>query len=226
MTPADQREQALAAVQIIRAQVIDHGASLAASLDQQFAVVLAALTPPPLPADLAEIQARADAATPGPWAMTSQGGIEPANYSGPGEDFTSIAAVREDRDWAFIAHARTDVPALVAELTAARAKLQKIHDSVIEGLEGSEDDVYSNDYGVSSTWLLDVLGDADGSRGFSELAELRARPTLTPEQAHQLFIRLLGRTVEHEAWMALSAIARLHTAAPPRRTFGGGGVQS
>lgn len=58
---ADQREQALAAVQIIRAQVIDHGASLAASLDQQFAVVLAALTPPPLPAGLAEIQARADA---------------------------------------------------------------------------------------------------------------------------------------------------------------------
>jgi len=155
----DQSEQALAAVQIIRAQVIDHGASLASSLDQQFAVVRAALTPPPLPADLAEIQARADAAPEGPWTWRVSNDRHWALIERPdGDGRTILVGKLADDDAAeFIAHARTDVPALVAEL-----------------------------------------------------AELRARPTLTAEQAHQLFIRLLGRTVEHEAWLALSAIARLH----------------
>jgi hypothetical protein len=50
--------------------------------------------------------------------------------------------------------------------------------------------------------MLDVL--------VAELAERRAAPQLTPEQAYQIFLRLLGRTCEHEAWVALSAIARLH----------------
>jgi hypothetical protein len=115
---ADQREQALATIEA----AVGHDVMQSVVVREAFAFVRAALTPPPLPADLAEIQARADAATPGPWRMTSQGGIEPVQYTGPGEDFTSVAAVREDRDWAFITHARTDVPVLVAELAEWRAR--------------------------------------------------------------------------------------------------------
>lgn len=68
---------------------------------------------------LDEIQARADAATPGPWEhVGSYGRI----VSGPvqvcrayGDDGTATP------DAAFIAHARTDVPRLVAALRAVEA---------------------------------------------------------------------------------------------------------
>lgn len=59
---------------------------------------------------LAEIQARADNATDGPWEPDGQDSWTPAGRS----DFhLSIS------DAEFIAHARTDVPALIAALCAA-----------------------------------------------------------------------------------------------------------
>lgn len=73
--------------------------------------------------DLDAIQARADAATVGPWVMTAQGGIESASYRGPGEDFTSVASTRTQNNWEFIAHAREDVPALVAEVRLLRGRI-------------------------------------------------------------------------------------------------------
>ena len=74
---------------------------------------------------LDDIEARAEAATPGPWVEEDKGasalvveGTE--GYSADG----SCRAVAEEvylaKDRAFIAHARTDVPQLVAALRAVR----------------------------------------------------------------------------------------------------------
>ncbi len=70
--------------------------------------------------DLDAIEARAEAATPGPWREPKNGlglgwTIFPKNSKG-----WSIATCDSGTDADFIAHARTDVPALVAELRVAR----------------------------------------------------------------------------------------------------------
>jgi hypothetical protein len=93
-----------------------------------------------MPADLDAIQARADAATEGPWAWEATGekdnswavgliqdddGEPIEGENEPGENIV-IEGICEGidahiPDAEFIAHARADVPALVAELHAARA---------------------------------------------------------------------------------------------------------
>jgi hypothetical protein len=70
--------------------------------------------------DLDAIEARAEAAAPGPWREPKNGlglgwTIFPKNSKG-----WSIATCDSGTDADFIAHARTDIPALVAELRAAR----------------------------------------------------------------------------------------------------------
>lgn len=77
--------------------------------------------------ELSEIKARADAATPGPWrvdAVDNESGqtlycaevfIEPG-----------VSAVwRMNPNASFIAHARTDVPELVAEVKRLRSELAR-----------------------------------------------------------------------------------------------------
>lgn len=71
--------------------------------------------------DLTEMKARIKGATPGPWAKSS-GQLDlpgfvlsPSTCAGCGEDWPLDAA---DAD--FIAHARTDLPALVAEVERLR----------------------------------------------------------------------------------------------------------
>lgn len=75
-------------------------------------------------ADHAAIRARLDAATSGPWRMTSQGGVESVFYEGPGEDDHSVASVRNERDWAFIAHAPDDVRALLTDYDAVKREME------------------------------------------------------------------------------------------------------
>ncbi len=73
--------------------------------------------------DLDALEALAKAATPGPWVMTTQGGIEPHDYAGLGEDSNSVAQVRHDRNWEFIAAADpSTVVALIAELRQERER--------------------------------------------------------------------------------------------------------
>ena len=74
---------------------------------------------------LAQIEARADAATDGPWEYRYlspyKGGnvYEPSGYPLPGcTNCGDNEATYEEYDAEFIAHARTDVPALVAALRA------------------------------------------------------------------------------------------------------------
>lgn len=79
--------------------------------------------------DLDSIEARANAATPGPWCTDSweiyQGTeYEPGISEWIGETCRGMTTPAQDRaDAAFIAAARTDVPALVAEIRRLRAEL-------------------------------------------------------------------------------------------------------
>lgn len=73
-------------------------------------------------AQLAEIEARANAATPGPWTADNEYD-EPAVVGPDNRDLALF--VETDADAAFLANARTDVPALVAEVRRLRAELAK-----------------------------------------------------------------------------------------------------
>lgn len=71
---------------------------------------------------LAEIEARVNEATPGPW-MRGLGNEcrEVTVRLGP-----KIAEVYGPRDGMFIAHARTDVPDLIAEVRRYRAEIERV----------------------------------------------------------------------------------------------------
>ena len=89
------------------------------------------------PERLAGIKARCETATPGPWVheVTSDdqrvgpcaGHEDPWDGGGPIVRAPVVRAWRKDpgmlQDFAFIAHARTDVPDLVAEVERLRAAL-------------------------------------------------------------------------------------------------------
>lgn len=83
------------------------------------------MSAPDLTARLDEIEARANAATHGPWEHVPWGGQnQNGDYAG-GHVFDAdgeyVVADVSDADGALIAHARTDVPALVAALRAVLA---------------------------------------------------------------------------------------------------------
>lgn len=87
--------------------------------------------------DLDAIEARANAAPPGPWTQHGERAYWPQGIYGPTANITGITwdgGQTPESAWAtsdFIAAAREDVPALVAELRAARA--------VITDLEAKRD---------------------------------------------------------------------------------------
>lgn len=91
--------------------------------------------------DLDAIRARVDAATEGPWEVAGFGFVDPA--SGDGEDWIDVRSplgivtgcvfTGDDRtddqteaDHGFIAHARTDVPALLAEVDRERERADRL----------------------------------------------------------------------------------------------------
>ncbi|MFI6266134.1 hypothetical protein [Micromonospora sp. NPDC051006] len=91
--------------------------------------------------DLDAIEMRAAGATPGPWATDPDSAWRRCHeaheyvYATDPTDRAGIVAltgikgehVRNARDAAFIAHARTDVPALVAEVRRLRAELAEVN---------------------------------------------------------------------------------------------------
>jgi len=69
--------------------------------------------------DLSEIEARCNAATPGPWEVRNPG-CWPGEIGPTGVSGGSVATASCHDNAEFIAHAREDVPALVAEVRALR----------------------------------------------------------------------------------------------------------
>jgi hypothetical protein len=80
------------------------------------------------PLDLDQIEARANAATPGPWCTDSWEIYQDSEYQ-PGISFWIGETCRADEendgraDAEFVAAARTDVPAMAAEIRRLRAEL-------------------------------------------------------------------------------------------------------
>lgn len=76
---------------------------------------------------LAEIRAREQAATPGPWVVTCHKHDPHADY-GIAEQgslyWRGVASVGKDRNVAFIAHSRTDIPALLAHIEEQRREME------------------------------------------------------------------------------------------------------
>lgn len=89
----------------------------------------------PEPLDLAAIQARADAATEGPWETMRAGllGTRVVHVDGewegivPAEFITMVTpALKKFDDALFMAHARTDVPALLAYARDLEARVGRV----------------------------------------------------------------------------------------------------
>ncbi len=92
--------------------------------------------------DLDEIEARANAATPGPWVTFDSPGTywdDPSacgwDYRAPGRAAPyyctgpgALTSAQAARDTVFIAHARTDVPALIARVRKLEERLSDTED--------------------------------------------------------------------------------------------------
>jgi hypothetical protein len=82
--------------------------------------------------DLMSIKARCDAATSGPWRSWIEGRdheagsnfIQTGPDTGRGPDIELLGASNADQD--FIAHARQDVPRLLAEVHRLRAEVARL----------------------------------------------------------------------------------------------------
>jgi hypothetical protein len=83
---------------------------------------------------IAEIESRAAAATPGPWATDEDiGGCVAAEHPDFRSYWTDVICITRDSvtkrkvaNAVFIAHARTDIPALIAALRAAQARVSEL----------------------------------------------------------------------------------------------------
>lgn len=94
-------------------------------------------------AKLSEIEARARAATPGPWLVcAAEDAAEglPVAFFGRGSGPKDVAVRSDgpprgtaDDDAAFVAHAREDVPALVAEVR----RLQKANEALVAAFDAA-----------------------------------------------------------------------------------------
>lgn len=86
--------------------------------------------------DIEPIKKREQAATPGPWTFipekgTNKGGIQPVCYFG--DDITyypNAGYIYEEADGEFMAHARTDIPALLDELERTREAAKELRSSL------------------------------------------------------------------------------------------------
>ncbi len=113
--------------------------------------------------DLEAIKARAEAATPGPWEADGEPFL-PQNWrpklsvwANVGDEFSHLVAAvaTPDKylgltDADFIAHARTDVPALVAALEERDAEVERLREEN-ERLKKFNEDL-KNQLGAASGW--------------------------------------------------------------------------
>ena len=104
---------------------------------------------------LAEIEARANAATPGPWRVTNGHPSGTPRAVSPVLKFDSL--MRAGQPYAenadFIAHARADIPALISALRAAQARvaeLEKEHTRLRVAIGSVAEDAILCEAGYSS----------------------------------------------------------------------------
>jgi hypothetical protein len=76
--------------------------------------------------DRAAMRARAEAATEGPWDYVCQGVVAQFTQSSEDAMDNPVATGRTDADGEFVAHARTDIPALLAALEDAERERDEL----------------------------------------------------------------------------------------------------
>jgi hypothetical protein len=111
--------------------------------------------------ELTAIEARANAATPGPWEGKTNSGMV-STHDAYGTVFETGCGCCTDNglsaeDAAFISAARVDVPALVAEVRRLRALVESAYR---EGFYDGEDDAPIGElpagYGDTAWWMSDA----------------------------------------------------------------------
>ncbi|MFB7866960.1 hypothetical protein [Streptomyces sp. NPDC056069] len=160
---------------------------------------------------LAEILARANAATAGPWCTDSWEIYQGEEYV-PGLSFwigetcRGTADLEQDRaDAAFVAAARTDVPALVAEVSRLRAERRSTNEALSDAAEAlqvqrdriAELEAASRQWAVrwqercnaisaqGLRWKAEAEGRKEhGEKLAARIAELEARLGREAEQRH------------------------------------------
>ena len=93
---------------------------------------------------LGEIEARAQAATSGPWGMAVSADRKWALIlvnAGTETEF-SVARSADDDDASFIAHARADIPALLAMVREQRAVIERVREWA-DKFEANQPSVYT-----------------------------------------------------------------------------------
>jgi hypothetical protein len=88
--------------------------------------------------DLDAIEARSAAATDGPWWTDGVGASRV--YASGLDDWITVAGDLETPDAEFIAHARTDMPALVAEVWRLRGAIQQLADNQQSWIDAGRDE--------------------------------------------------------------------------------------
>jgi hypothetical protein len=144
-----------------------------------------------VPMNLDEIQARANAATPGPWTYDEGCGYVEVPPCGtiefkPGWERSVhfLARVHNNHvegedglgfDGAFIAHARTDVPALIARVRELEAECERQSTLAAKTFNAliANDIAQMRAYGLSYEGVRALLGDFDdGDITFAKLMDL------------------------------------------------------
>ena len=178
------------------------------------------------PEELAAIRARAEAATPGPWDGVPGRCILPDDWN---HRYTAHQVIEgciynpnAENDHAFIAHAREDIPALVAEVERLQAELAAAR-ARIAALENQLDELGEGAYRAAAERDNHYVPQLHEWKDRAERAEAelaRVRPVV---EAAEAFVRatrgLFGGTVDvfspdvakrtwervHEALVALDA---------------------
>lgn len=87
------------------------------------------------PEQLDAIEARANAATPGPWTL---------DHPDDGTEITGPDSTVTELDIQFIIHARTDIPALIAEIRRLRRELGRLSSLADDAFDALGWDNYGN----------------------------------------------------------------------------------
>lgn len=124
--------------------------------------------------DLDAIQARADAATEGPWKVTDLSnhghrGTLWVDIDRPADGSMTVAELTEadgveviwkTTDAEFIAHARTDIPALIAEVKALRGKVAEVEELAQQIAENAEVNWEQDNFGAGQVQVANQILDA------------------------------------------------------------------
>lgn len=108
--------------------------------------------------ELKQIEARANAATPGPWVDVGYGRIAVGDETGKSVhwwDWDCVEHGAQDQaDGTFIAHARTDIPSLIAAVRERDARIEAFKKAWLEWHTIDDANMCVTDELIEAAWAL------------------------------------------------------------------------